>query len=75
MGRRRKVQKVLEWLKQNNPAFSDITISQDRLQMLPENGELQDIHTLEYNSDNTHSHNEGPAPQQVDPGIIDGETN
>ncbi len=41
MVRRRKVQKALEWLKQNNPAFSDITISQDRLQMLPENGELQ----------------------------------
>ena len=49
-------------------------ISTERLQMLPENGELQDIHTIVCN-DNDHN-DLSPAPDQIDPGNInDGNTN
>ena len=53
--RRQKIQKALEWLKSNNPADENIMISIQRLQMLPENGEMQDIHTVVCN-DNYHSY-------------------
>ena len=70
--RRSVVENALHWLKNNNPAYSDITISQQRLNDLPENGELN-IETLDTNNDSVQpSHNDkGPAPQQVDPGIVD----
>ena len=45
--RRLKVQNALLFLKNNNPAYSDLIISQERLETLPENGELPDILTVE----------------------------
>ena len=35
--RRMRVQRALEWLKENNPLFANITISVSRLAELPEN--------------------------------------
>ncbi|VDI81413.1 Hypothetical predicted protein [Mytilus galloprovincialis] len=72
--RRQKVQIALIWLKKNNPAFSDIEISEERLNLLPEDGQIQNIHTLEYNSNVGHLNDQGPAPKQIDPGNVEGET-
>lgn len=71
--RRIKVQRALEWLKMNNPAYHDITISIARLEMLPENGELHDICTVTC-SETSCGNDRGPAPNQTDPGDIDGDT-
>ena len=68
------MQSALVWLKHNNHAYSDIVISQERLGLLPENGELPDIATVEYDTNVRHGHDHGPAPDQVDPGNGDGKT-
>jgi len=36
--RRRRVREALEWLKAHNPLYNDIVISEERLEMLPEDG-------------------------------------
>lgn len=41
--RRYKIQNALIWLKENNSVYSDIIISQDRINLLPLDGELEDI--------------------------------
>ena len=41
--RRYKVQEALKWLKLTNPVYKDITISQERLDMLPIDEDLKDI--------------------------------
>ena len=51
--RRYKVQNALNFLKTNNPAFSDIIIDIDRINALPVEGELSDIETIDY-----HPHND-----------------
>ncbi|VDI81681.1 Hypothetical predicted protein [Mytilus galloprovincialis] len=61
-------------VKKNNPANSDIEISEERLNLLPEDGQIQNIHTLEYNSNVGHLNDQGPAPKQIDPGNVEGET-
>ncbi len=58
--RRNKVEQALYWLKANNPAYADITISTARLNQLPENAAVP-IDTI----DTTyveHSRDDGPAP-------------
>jgi hypothetical protein len=40
--RRFNVQSALLWLKQNNPVYSDIIFSQDRLELLPIDGKMPD---------------------------------
>ena len=69
-----KVQNALLFLKNNNPAYSDIIISQERLEALPENGELPDILTVECTENNLKNTDKGPAPNQVNPGDVDGTT-
>lgn len=61
------------WLKNNNPAYSDITISNDRLNQLPIDSSVN-LQTLEVDSfeQSSRKNDIGPAPQQVDPGLIDG---
>ena len=51
--RRYKVQNALNFLKTNNPAFSDIIIDIDRINALSVEGELSDIETIDY-----HPHND-----------------
>jgi hypothetical protein len=34
--RRHKIREALQWLKENNPLYKDIIISEDRLQLIPE---------------------------------------
>ena len=70
--RRYKIQAALTWLKCNNPAFQDIQISQERLQMLPMDGELTDMDSVEFPANATHINDDGPAPQQTDPGEVSG---
>ena len=70
--RRYIIQQVLQWLKLNNPAYFDIIISQERLVLLPENAPVE-IHTVETKlSDQNSDKDIGPAPQQADPGDVDG---
>ena len=71
---RHRVQNALLWLKQNNPAYSDIIISQIRIDNLPVNGDISSIHTIEYKSDTVHQNDQGPAPQQLEVGDDVGET-
>ena len=59
--RRSVVQHALTWLKIHNPVYSDITISQSRLDRLPDNGPIP-VATVENNSPST-SNDEGQAPQ------------
>ena len=74
--RRFNVEKALIWLKLHNPAYSKIEISRERLDMLPEDGEIGDLHTVEYTSDVSHINDKGPAPEQLNcVDIDDGETN
>jgi hypothetical protein len=73
--RRFKVQNALLWLKQNNPVYSDIMIGQDRLELLPIDGEMPDIETLEYSDKIIHQSDRGPVPDQIDIGEVDGITN
>ena len=72
--RRHTVQNALIWLKQNNSVYSNITISQERLQQLPLDGEMPNIQTLEYTNSTTHQNDKGPANEQTDLGDIDGVT-
>ncbi len=71
--RRFVVQGVLEWLKANNPAYSDITICPLRLNRLPENAQI-DIDTIEAHPSTAHTDDQGPASEQVDPGEVEGDT-
>ena len=73
--RRYVVQSALAWLKSSNPSYADIIISNERLHQLPIDGELPDIHTLNYSSDTKHNDDAGPAPYQVNPEVLEGETN
>ena len=50
--RRDKIREALEWLKQHNPLYGDIVISEERLQMLPEDGVPDEIlSTVKYSTD------------------------
>ena len=69
--RRFHVQNALIWLKENNPAYFDIEVSQDRLNKLPLDGECDDIPNVEFNENAHHTKDLGPAPEQVDPGETD----
>ena len=60
------MQAALTWLKINNPAYSNIIISQTRLKMLPLDGEISDINTVEYKKYTTHINDNGPAPNQTE---------
>ena len=70
--RRYTVQSALQWLKLNNPAYSDIIISEERLNKLPLNDELpsNDVTVNHYNK----SHDEGPASEQLDTDQVSGES-
>ena len=70
--RRFKVQQALTWLKIHNEAYSDIEISEERLNLLPEDGEIF-IDTI--HSDTLSCQNDlGPAPEQVSTDDVSGET-
>ncbi|KAK3083478.1 hypothetical protein FSP39_023709 [Pinctada imbricata] len=63
--RRHKIQNALEWLKQHNPAYSDIIISEANLSVLPADGELI-VNCLNVDSENISEHSDkGPAPLQT----------
>ena len=70
--RRYQVQYALQWLKLNNPAYSDILISQERLENLPIDSDI-DLPTLDVNEVST-SNDMGPAHEQTDPGEIASDT-
>ena len=60
-----RVETALKWLKLHNPAYVDIIISQERLLLLPENGELDAIPVAEYDNAK-HTNDKGPAPEQTE---------
>ncbi|CAC5394978.1 unnamed protein product [Mytilus coruscus] len=60
--------------KRYNPAYFDIIISKERLAALPNDGELSDILTVEYQANTVHISDNSPAPDQSDPGEIEGYT-
>lgn len=63
------------WLKENNPAYSNIIISQDRLDALPLDEEINVI-SIHYNDNTKHTNDKGPASDQNAPfeQDIDGES-
>jgi hypothetical protein len=65
--RRYKVQSALQWLKINNPVFNDISISEERLSQLPEDGEIHDGQIFEYDDlhESQRVNDEGPAVEQM----------
>jgi len=65
--RRSRVKKALEWLKENNPLFADITISDSRLSELPENDvpyELTSIAKLSTDVQMLYAEQDGYVPSQ-----------
>ena len=65
--RRARVHRALEWLKENNPLFSNIVISASRLAELPENDvpyELQATAKHSTDVDRLHAEHEGYVPSQ-----------
>ena len=44
--RKQKVLNALLWLMNNNPHYNDITVNEDALQLLPDNGIPTDIMSL-----------------------------
>lgn len=65
--RRARVRRALEWLKENNPLFANITISETRLAELPENDvpyELRTTAKISSDIDKLHSEQEGYVPAQ-----------
>ena len=56
---------ALLFLKNNNSAYTDIIISQDRLNSLPVDGELTSVQTVEFNPDTVHNSDLGPASFQT----------
>ena len=65
--RRTHVRRALEWLKDNNPLFSNITISASRLAELPENDipyELRVTTKLSSDVDKLHAEQDGYVPVQ-----------
>ncbi len=49
--RKQKVHSALVWLINNNPHYSEITINEDALTSLPENGVPPDLMTVETDND------------------------
>ena len=70
--RRADVQQALLWLKNNNEAYSDIMIKEERLRPLPENGEIN-IDTI-YGSNTSYENDCGSAQDQVNTDDISGIT-
>ena len=70
--RRYTIQSALQWLKSNNPAYSDIIISEERLNKLPVNDGL-DFNNINVNPYET-SQDEGPAPEQLNSDEVSGES-
>ena len=68
--RRHQVEEALRWLKDNNPAYSDIVIDSARIRNLPEDGELPNLTMVEF-SETEHMDDQGPAPQQLVAGETD----
>jgi hypothetical protein len=74
--RRTRVQRALEWLKENNPLFANITISASRLAELPEDDvpyELQATTRLSTDVDKLHAEQEGYVPSQETGEVDDNE--
>ena len=67
--RRLAVQNALIWLKDNYHAYSDIIINDETLKTLPVDGECSTIATVAFSEDD-----QGPAPEQTDPGATDAAT-
>lgn len=53
--------------------YSDIIVSQERLNLLPIDGEIS-IHSVQYDPNTVHINDQGPFTQQIDPVIVDSET-
>jgi hypothetical protein len=65
--RRTRVKKALEWLKENNPLFVNVTISAVRLAQLPEDDvpyELTTTAKLSTDMASLHAEQEGYVPSQ-----------
>lgn len=72
--RRLAVQNALIWLKDNYHAYSDIIINDETLKTLPVDGECSTIATVAFSEDAEHNNDQGPAPEQTDPGATDAAT-
>ena len=69
--RRFQVQNAVLWLKEHNPAYSDIEISQERLSRLLLHGECDHIPNVDFKDHAHHTNDLGSASEQIDPGEAD----
>ena len=60
--RRNHVRKALQWLIDNSPAYADVELDEENLDLLPEDGQLQvRTVTLDEDDDVDLEHDHGPA--------------
>ena len=56
--------KTCIWLKNNNPVYSELIISKERLYLLPIDGEIS-IHSVQYDPNTVHINDQRPTPQHI----------
>ncbi|XP_021372501.1 uncharacterized protein LOC110462720 [Mizuhopecten yessoensis] len=70
-----KFKKALTWLKSNNPAYTDIIISDERLSILPLDSGIEDMENVEFLPSTEHADHKGPSEDQINLGEdVDGDT-
>ncbi|CAN0231991.1 unnamed protein product, partial [Ascophyllum nodosum] len=72
--RRQRVFDALNWLKANNPFYSDISINTDNLNSLPDNGSLQDLYETSGDDDLDSERDTGPQQDGASGGDEDTES-
>ena len=72
--RRQRVFDALNWLKANNPFYSDICINTDNLNSLPDNGSLQDLYETSGDDDLDSERDTGPQQDGASRGDEDTES-
>ena len=72
--RRQRVFDALNWLKANNPFYSDISINTDNLNSLPDKGSLQDLYETRGDDDLDSERDTGPQQDGASGGDEDTES-
>ena len=72
--RRQRVFDALNWLKANDPFYSDISINTDNLNSLPDNGSLQDLYETSGDDDLDSERDTGPEQDGASGGDEDTES-
>ena len=52
--RRKNVSDALHWLVENNPLYASVTIDYEKINMLPQNGKLENVTKIDFKSSEDH---------------------